>query len=126
MKKCVILSAVALFLACPFVWTIPSSQAQTKAEKEFKELHQKEVTPFINNCTKCHTIQVKIRDKKMEKTFMEKCSQCHSLSRLFSKKRSAEEWDQVLKRMAGKPHANISEKELNDIQKWIDFMRAIP
>ena len=126
MKKCVLLVISVLVLSSLFFWMVPSSQAQTKEEKEFKEFHEKEMTPFIKNCIKCHTIKVEIRDKKMKKTFLEKCSQCHTLNRLFSKKRSAEEWDKVLKIMAGKPHANINEQELKDVQKWIDFMRAIP
>jgi len=81
----------------------PSSQAQTKEEKQFMKQHQKEMT-----------------------TFMEKCSGCHSLQRILAKKQSKEESDKVLKMMAGKPHANISDQELKDIQKWIDFMRIIP
>jgi cytochrome c553 len=103
MKKCVLLAIGVLFLASLFVWMVPSSQAQTKEEKQFMKEHQKEMT-----------------------TFMEKCSGCHSLQRIFAKKRSKEEWDKVIKIMAGKPHANINEQELKDIQKWLDFMRAIP
>ena len=86
-----------------FFLTVPSSQAQTKEEKQFMKQHQKEMT-----------------------TFMEKCSGCHSLQRILAKKGSKEEWDEILKIMAGKPHANISEGELKEIQKWLDFMRAIP
>jgi cytochrome c5 len=103
MKKCVLLVVGVFFLASLFFWMVPSSQAQTKEEKQFMKQHQKEMT-----------------------VFMEKCSGCHSLQRIFAKKRSKEEWDKVIKIMAGKPHAGISEQELKDIQKWVDFMRAIP
>jgi len=103
MKKLVLLAIGVLVLVSLFIWMIPHSQAQTKEEKQFMKQHQKEMT-----------------------TFMEKCSGCHSLQRIFAKKRSKEEWDNVLKVMAGKPHANISNEELKDIQKWVDFMRAIP
>ena len=95
--------AGVLVLASLFFWMVPSSQAQTKEDKQFMKQHQKEMT-----------------------TFMEKCSGCHSLQRILAKKSSKEEWDKILKIMAGKPHANISEEELKEIQKWIDFMRAIP
>jgi len=81
----------------------PFPQAQTEEEKQFMKVHEKEMT-----------------------TFMEKCSGCHSLQRILAKKGSKEEWDEILKIMAGKPHANISEEELKGIQKWLDFMRAIP
>jgi hypothetical protein len=80
---------------------VPSSQAQTKDEKQFMKQHEKEMT-----------------------TFMEKCSGCHSLQRILAKRRSKEEWDKILKIMAGKPHANISEEELKKVQKWIDFMQS--
>jgi hypothetical protein len=103
MKKCLYFAIGVSALVSLFFWMAPSSQAQTKEEKQFMKEHQKEMT-----------------------TFMEKCSGCHSLQRIFAKKRSKEEWDKVLKIMAGKPHANISEQELKDIQKWMDFMRAIP
>lgn len=103
MKKLVLLTIGVLVLAFLFIWMVPNSQAQTKEEKQFMKQHQKEMT-----------------------TFMEKCSGCHSLQRIFAKKHSKEEWDKVLKIMAGKPHASINEQELKDIQKWIDFMRAIP
>jgi ABC-type transport system involved in cytochrome bd biosynthesis fused ATPase/permease subunit len=76
-------------------------QAQTKEEKQFMKQHEKEMT-----------------------TFMEKCSGCHSLQRILAKRRSKEEWDRVLKVMAGKPHANVSEEDLKKIQKWIDFMQS--
>jgi hypothetical protein len=101
MRKFVFLMAgvsVSVFL---FLLIVPSSQAQTKEEKQFMKQHEKEMT-----------------------TFMEKCSGCHSLQRILAKRRSKEEWDQVLKIMAGKPHANISEEELKKIQKWIDFMQS--
>jgi cytochrome c553 len=103
MKKLVLLAIGVLVLASLFIWMVPSSQAQTKEEKQFMKQHQKEMT-----------------------IFMEKCSGCHSLQRIFAKNRSKEEWDKVLKIMAGKPHSNINEQELKDIQKWVDFMRAIP
>jgi ABC-type bacteriocin/lantibiotic exporter with double-glycine peptidase domain len=103
MKKLVLLAIGVLFLASLFIWMVPYSQAQTKEEKQFMKQHQKEMT-----------------------IFMEKCSGCHSLQRIFAKKRSKEEWDKVLKIMAGKPHASISEQELKDIEKWVNFMRAIP
>jgi hypothetical protein len=57
-------------------------------------------------------------------TFMEKCTGCHSAQRIFAKKVSKEEWDKVLKIMAGKPHSNISAEELKRIQKWVDFMQS--
>ena len=101
MKKCILLMAGVLVLASLFFWMVPSSQAETKEDKQFMKLHEKEMT-----------------------TFMEKCSGCHSLQRMLSKHRSKEEWDKILKIMAGKPHANISEEELKRIQKWIDFMES--
>ena len=103
MKKCVFLMAGVLALISLFFLMVPSSQAQTKEEKQFMKQNAKEMT-----------------------TFMEKCSGCHSLQRILAKKSSKEEWDKVLKVMAGKPHANISAEELKRIQKWIDFMQAIP
>ena len=101
MRKLVFLVAAVFVFASLFFWMVPSSQAQTKEDKQFMKLHEKEMT-----------------------TFMEKCSGCHSLQRIFGKKRSKEEWDKVLKMMAGKPHANISEEELKRIQKWVDFMQS--
>ncbi len=65
--------------------------------------------------------------KKYEKEvdiFVEKCSGCHSMRRIFSKKRSQEEWDKMLEIMRGKPHATISEEEIKKIQRWIDFLRS--
>ena len=99
MRKLIFLMAGVFVFSALFFLTAPSSRAQTKEEKQFMKLHEKEMT-----------------------TFMEKCSGCHSLQRIFGKKRSKEEWDKVLKMMAGKPHANISEEEMKRIQKWIDFM----
>lgn len=78
----------------------PSSQAQME-EIPFMKQYKKEVTMF-----------------------MEKCSGCHSMQRILSKNRSKEEWDTILKMMAGKPHAKISEEEVKKIQRWIDFMRS--
>jgi len=103
MKKCAFLMVCVLALVSLFFLMVPSSQAQTKEEKQFMKQNAKEMT-----------------------TFMEKCSGCHSLQRILAKKASKEEWDKVLKMMAGKPHANISAEELKKIQKWIDFMQAIP
>jgi hypothetical protein len=101
MKKLIFLMAGVLVLTSFLFWMVPSSQAQSKEEKQFMKEHKKEMT-----------------------TFMEKCSGCHSLQRMLSKHRSKEEWDKILKIMAGKPHANISEEELKKIQKWIDFMES--
>ena len=101
MKKCVLLMAGVFVLASLLFWMVPSSQAQTKEEKQFMKEHEKEMT-----------------------TFMNKCSGCHSLQRILAKKKSKEEWDKVLKMMAGKPHANISEEELKRIQKWVDLMQS--
>jgi flagellar biosynthesis protein FliP len=103
MKKCAFLMVCVLALVSLFFLMVPSSQAQTKEEKQFMKQHNKEMT-----------------------TFMEKCSGCHSLQRIFAKKASKEEWDKVLKIMAGKPHANVSSEELKRIQKWVDFMQSIP
>lgn len=103
MKKCAFLMVCVLALVSLFFLMVPPSQAQTKEEKQFMKQNAKEMT-----------------------TFMEKCSGCHSLQRVLAKKASKEEWDKVLKIMAGKPHANISAEELKRIQKWIDFMQAIP
>ena len=101
MKKCLFLMAGVLALASFLFWMVPSSQALSKEEKQFMKEHEKEIT-----------------------TFMEKCSGCHSLQRMLSKHRSKEEWDKILKIMAGKPHANISDEELKRIQEWIDFMES--
>ena len=101
MRKLAFLMVAVFVFASLFFLTVPSSQAQTKEDKQFMKLHEKEMT-----------------------TFMEKCSGCHSLQRIFGKKRSKEEWDKVLKMMAGKPHSNISEEEMKRIQKWIDFMQS--
>jgi ABC-type bacteriocin/lantibiotic exporter with double-glycine peptidase domain len=103
MKKHVFLGlgivVLASLLFC-FV-TVPSSPAQTKEEKQFMKQHENEMT-----------------------TFMEKCSGCHSLQRIFAKKRSKEEWDKLVKMMAGKPHANISDQDMKNIEKWIGFMQS--
>jgi hypothetical protein len=103
MRRFIFLMMGVFVFSTVFFLTVSSSQAQTKEDKQFMKQHQKEMT-----------------------TFMEKCSGCHSLQRILAKKASKEEWDKVLKIMAGKPHANISEGELKEIQKWLDFMRAIP
>ncbi|MBM4315517.1 MAG: hypothetical protein FJ122_16595 [Deltaproteobacteria bacterium] len=101
MKKYACLTVCLLVVALLFFLLVPSSQAQTKEEKQFMKQHGKEMT-----------------------TFMEKCSGCHSLQRIFSKKATKEEWDKILKIMAGKPHANLSADDLKRIQKWIEFMQA--
>ena len=124
MKTLVVLMVGVLVLTSLFFSLVPSPHAQTKEEKEFMKLHEKEMTPFMEKCTKCHTIKVELRDKEMKKIFLEKCTKCHTLDRLFSKKRSIQEWHQTLEIMAGKPHANISEEELKRIEKWIDFMQS--
>jgi hypothetical protein len=103
MRKCVFLVVCVSVLVSFFLLMVPSSQAQTKEEKQFMKQNAKEMT-----------------------TFMEKCSGCHSLQRILAKKASKEEWDKVIKIMAGKPHASISAEELKRIQKWVDFMQAIP
>src|SRR4030042_3982729 len=101
MRKFAFLMAGVIVLVFLFFLMVPSSQAQTKEEKQFMKQHEKEMT-----------------------TFMEKCSGCHSLQRILAKRRSKEEWDKVLKIMQGKPHANISQEELKKIQNWIDFMQS--
>jgi predicted GTPase len=101
MKKCAFLTVCVLSLVSFFFLMVPSSQAQTKEDKQFMKQYGKEMT-----------------------TFMEKCSGCHSVQRILAKKASKEEWDKMLKVMAGKPHANISAEELKRIQKWIEFMQA--
>lgn len=100
MKNAFLTVSVLVLVSLIFL-TVPSSQAQTKEEKQFMKQHDKEMT-----------------------TFMEKCSGCHSLQRILAKKASKEEWDKVLNIMAGKPHANISAEELKRIRKWIDFMQS--
>jgi hypothetical protein len=101
MRKCAFLVAGASVLVFLVFLMVPSSQAQTKEEKQFMKQYSKEMT-----------------------SFMEKCSGCHSLQRVFGKKATKEEWDKILKVMAGKPHANVSAEELKRIQKWIEFMQA--
>jgi len=102
MKKCAFLMVCVLSLVSLFFLMVPSSQAQTKEEKQFMKQNAKEMT-----------------------TFMEKCTGCHSVQRILSKRTSKEEWDKVIKIMAGKPHANVSADDLKRIQKWIDFMQVI-
>lgn len=101
MRRFIFLMVGVFVFSTFFFLMVPSSQAQSKEEKQFLKEHKKEMT-----------------------TFMEKCSGCHSLQRMLSEHRSKEEWDKILKIMAGKPHANISEEELKRIQKWIDFMES--
>ena len=102
MKKCAFLVVGVLVLVFLTFLMVPSSQAQTKEEKQFMKQNAKEMT-----------------------TFMEKCTGCHSVQRILSKRTSKEEWDKVIKIMAGKPHANLSADDLKRIQKWIDFMQVI-
>ena len=101
MRRLVFMTAAIFVFASLFFLMPSSSQAQTKEEKQFMKEHSKEMT-----------------------TFMEKCSGCHSLQRILAKRRSKEEWDKILKMMAGKPHSNISEEELKKVQKWIDLMQS--
>lgn len=101
MRRLVFLTVGIIVLISLLILPAPPSQAQTKEEKQFMKQHEKEMT-----------------------IFMEKCSGCHSLQRILAKRRSKEEWDRVLKVMAGKTHANISEEDLKKIQKWIDFMQS--
>jgi hypothetical protein len=101
MKKWIILACLVAVLSIFSLPAIPRTGAQTPAEKEFVKEHQEEMT-----------------------SFMTKCSACHSLQRIFAKKRSPEEWDQILKQMTGKPHAAISEKEMAKIKMWIEFMQS--
>ena len=81
--------------------TATSPQAQTQEEKQLIKEHAREMT-----------------------VFMAKCSKCQSLERILSPKKPMVEWDEVLKIMAGKPHANLRENDLNQIAKWIDFMQS--
>jgi len=118
-----VLGVLVMLLLFPLL--LSPVRAETKGEAEFLTLHEKEMTPFIEKCSGCHTLKVELRDKELKKTFVEKCSQCHTLGRLFSKKRSPEEWDRVLKVMAGKPHANLSEQDLKKVKEWIDYLRAV-
>ena len=101
MKKSVSSMMSVLVLFFLYILMVPSSQAQTREEKEFMERREKEMT-----------------------TFMEKCTGCHSAQRILAKTASKEEWDKILKMMADKPHANISADELDRIQKWSDFMKS--
>jgi GTPase Era involved in 16S rRNA processing len=101
MKKCAFFMVSGLVLVSLVFLMVPSSQAQTKEEKQFMKQHDKEMTAF-----------------------MEKCTGCHSAQRILAKKASKEEWDKILKVMSGKPHANISAEELKRIQKWVDFMQS--
>lgn len=99
MKKTVFVTALVIGFLFILPYLLPSAHAQGDVEKKFMKQHQ----------------------KNME-TFMTKCSGCHSLQRIFAKKRTKEEWDKILKQMAGKPHAMISEEEQNQVRKWIDLM----
>jgi hypothetical protein len=101
MKKLVFLMAAVFVFVSLFFLMVPSSQAQTKEDKQFMKEHSKEMT-----------------------TFMEKCSGCHSLQRIFAKKRTKEEWTKILNNMAKMPHAMITQDEVQKIQKWIDFMES--
>ena len=99
-KRLVLIAGVSVAISL-FLLVVPTSRAQTKDEEQFMKRHEKEMT-----------------------TFMEKCTGCHSAQRILAKKTSKEEWDKVLKVMAGKPHANISAEELERIQKWNDLMQS--
>ncbi len=101
MKKFAFSAAGGIALILLFFLIVPSSQAQSEEEKKFMKEHQAEMT-----------------------TFMNKCSGCHSLQRIFAKKRSREEWTKILNNMAAKPHAMITQEELQKIQKWIDLMQT--
>lgn len=101
MKKLVLTGIGVVLLASLHFWMVPWSRAQTQEEKQFVKEHATEMN-----------------------TFMDKCSQCHSLQRILTKRRSTEEWDKVLKIMAGKPHASIGQEELARIAKWLDFMQS--
>lgn len=101
MRKNALVVILTIGFLFTFLYSVPPTQAQKDVEKQFMKLHQKEMDSFMN-----------------------KCSGCHSLQRIFAKKRTAEEWDKILKQMAGKPHAMISEQELKQIRKWIDLMES--
>lgn len=101
MRKTIFLMALVIGFLFIFSYLLPSSHAQGDVEKKFMKLHQKEM-----------------------ETFMNKCSGCHSLQRIFAKKRTKEEWDKILKQMAGKPHAMVSEEEIKHVRKWIDLMES--
>lgn len=101
MKKCAIFCCVMAVFISLFFLMATSSQAQTKEEKQFMKLHEQEMI-----------------------TFMDKCSGCHSTQRIFAKKKSKEEWEKIIKMMAGKPHAGISDEEAKRILKWIEFMKS--
>ncbi len=98
MKRISFLMAGGIVLLVLFFLVVPSSRAQSQEEKKFMKEHQEEMT-----------------------TFMNKCSGCHSLQRVFAKKRSREEWTKILNNMAAMPHAMITQKDLQKIQKWIDL-----
>jgi len=101
MKRFAFWAAGGIALILLFFLIVPSSQAQSEAEKKFMKEHEEEMA-----------------------TFMSKCSGCHSLQRVFAKKRSREEWTKILSNMAAMPHAMISKEELQKIQKWIDLMET--
>jgi len=101
MRKIAFVMILTIGFLFTFFYPVPPTRAQKDVEKQFMKLHQKEM-----------------------ETFMNKCSGCHSLQRIFAKKRTAEEWDKILKQMAGKPHAMISEQELKQIRKWVDLMES--
>lgn len=101
MKRCLLLLAAVSILVCLSFSMVPSSAALTGEEKQFMKEHGKEMT-----------------------LFMDKCSGCHNLKRVLEKRKSKEEWDKILKIMSGKPHANISDDELQEIGKWIGFLNS--
>ena len=57
MKKCFLLVASVLVLASFLFWMVPSSQAQSKEEKQFMKEHKKEMTTFMEKCSGCHSLQ---------------------------------------------------------------------
>jgi hypothetical protein len=101
MKKWIVLACLVSVLSFFPLPVVPPADAQTPAEKEFLKKHQEEMT-----------------------SFMAKCSACHSLQRVFVKKRSSEEWDQILKQMTAKPQSALSETEVAKIKMWIEFMQS--
>jgi hypothetical protein len=88
--------AISLLVAVPIV-----SAAQSKEDQEFMKKNSQEM-----------------------RLFMEKCSKCHGLQRVLERKRSPEEWDKVVKIMSGKPHADLTNSDLQKIEKWIDFFQT--
>ena len=57
MKKSALSMVSVLVLFFLFILMVPSSQAQTREEKEFMERREKEMTTFMEKCTGCHSAQ---------------------------------------------------------------------